>query len=157
MARLLAEELGRRGESPTKPTDLTMTIGKWNEEELMAQDGIGPKVAKSVYEWFKNPVHIKLLDKLEKLGVTIEKFKPQTPGRLSLQTFVITGTLESMSREAAKEKIEALGGHTMDSVSSKTDYLVVGENPGSKLEKVRELGVKTLTEKEFIALINRKQ
>ena len=153
MALLLAEEFRSAGKNILKPTDLSSALEGYSSEALQEIEGIGPRVAHSVYEWFRNPSHIKLLEKLERVEVQIEKFRAPTKGKLSGQTFVITGTLSSMSREAAREKIVSLGGHTTESVSAKTNYVVVGADPGSKAEKARALGVKALTEKEFIALI----
>ncbi|HYD92375.1 MAG TPA: BRCT domain-containing protein, partial [Flavobacterium sp.] len=76
-----------------------------------------------------------------------------TKGKLDGKTFVLTGTLESLGRDEAREKIVALGGHTSESVSSKVDYVVAGDKPGSKLEKAEKLGVTVLEEKDFLSLL----
>ena len=120
-------------------------------EELKSIANIGPKVAKSVYEWFKDDYNRKFLAKLLK-HVRIEKYhKPK--GRLAGKIFVLTGVLSSMSREEAKEKIYALAGKTSESVSKEVDYVVAGEEPGSKLTKAKKLGIKILDEKEFLGML----
>jgi len=123
-------------------------------QELDMLPGIGSKVAESVVEWFNDKKNQKLLDKLLEL-VTIEKetFSVSNKVGISGKSFVLTGTLESMSREEAKEKIRESGGEISSSVSSNTDFVVAGEDPGSKYEKALELGVKILTEKEFLNLL----
>ena len=114
---------------------------------------IGPVVAKSVYGWFQEKDNLKFLKKLEK-AVKISNFKFQiSNSKLSGKSFVLTGSLESMSRDQAKEKIRKLGGKVLESVSSKTSYVVVGSDPGSKADRARKLGVKTLIEKQFLKII----
>ena len=123
-------------------------------EELKQVEDIGPAVAESIYVWFRDEENIKLVDGLLFNGVEIKTFSaPQGEQKLSGKTFVLTGSLESMSRDEAKEKIRALGGEMSESVSKKTSYVVVGADPGSKYEKAKELGVKILDEKEFLKLI----
>ena len=121
-------------------------------EDLEKIENIGPKVAKSVYEWFRDENNKKFLNKLLK-QVKIEKYQPQT-GKLKGKLFVLTGSLSAMSREEAKMKIQELGGKTSESVSKEVDYLVVGEEPGSKLNKAKKLGIKILDEKEFLKMIS---
>lgn len=122
-------------------------------EELQKVMDIGPVVAKSIYEFFREKRNLKFIEKLKKVGVEIifEKKKRYQP--LKGKIFVLTGALESMTREEAKEKIRELGGEVSESVSKKTDYVVVGKEPGSKLEKAKKLGIKTLTEKEFLKML----
>jgi len=119
-------------------------------DNLEKIDNIGPKAAKSVYEWFRDENNKKFLNKLLK-QVKIKKYRPQT-GKLHGKLFVITGSL-SISREEAKLKIQSLGGKTSESISKEVDYLVVGEEPGSKLAKAQKLGIKILEEKEFLEMI----
>ena len=114
---------------------------------------IGPVVAGSIYEWFKNKDNKDFLERLLKSGVKIEPVKNSEKGKLAGKTFVITGSLESMEREQAKEKIRALGGQVSESISKKTDYVVVGKEPGSKAKKAQKTGVKIISEKEFLGLI----
>lgn len=130
---------------------VTVTI-----EDLQKISDIGPIVAQSISDWFKKPYNKKFLDKFKKAGVKISPEKGPTPGtgKLAGKTFVVTGTLETMSRDQAQDKIRALGGDTSSSVSKETDYVVAGENPGSKYDKAQKLGVKTLEEKDFIKLIS---
>ncbi len=123
-------------------------------ENLQEIPDIGPKVAQSIYDWFKKERNIRFLEKLENVGVEITGYKLQaTSYKLHGLIFVLTGTLKSLSRDEAKEKIRALGGDVSESVSKKTDYLVAGSEPGSKFEKAKQLNVKTLDEKEFLALL----
>lgn len=129
-------------------------LGKIRQAKLEDIDSIldiGPVVAKSIYEWFQDKGNQKFLDRLEE-KVKIINLQP-TNQKLGGKTFVITGTLNSMSRDEVRAKIRDLGGSVSESVSSKTDYVVVGSDPGSKAEKAKKLGVKTLNEQEFLSLI----
>ncbi len=121
-------------------------------DDLMQIRDVGPAVAESIYKWFRETRNIKLLEKLEKVGVRFEKEK-RVSAKLAGKSFILTGSLESMSRDEAKEKIRALGGDVSESVSKKTDYVVAGGEPGSKYEKARKLGVKILTEKQFLEML----
>lgn len=127
-------------------------IKKARIEDLTKSHDVGPVVAESIYSFFQDASNIKLLNDLEKIGVKIVPDKAPE-GKLAGKSFVVTGTLESMSREEAHEKIRALGGNVSSAVSAKTSYVVTGENPGSKFEKAKRLNVRILTEKEFINII----
>ena len=122
-------------------------------EEIAAIKGIGEVVAKSVYDWLRDPVKSKILDALLE-HLTVLADETPSSGKLAGKTFVLTGTL-SMPREEAEAKIRALGGTAGSSVSKKTSYLVAGENAGSKLAKAQELGVHVLSEAEFAAMITK--
>ncbi len=122
-------------------------------DELSAVDGVGEVVAESIVEWFAEPRNQALVDKFKSLGVWPEPVK-KVGGKLSGLKFVVTGSLESMGREEAAEKIRNLGGNLQSSVGKDTDYLVVGGNVGaSKLAKAAKLGTKQLTEAEFLAVL----
>ncbi|MHB9150404.1 MAG: NAD-dependent DNA ligase LigA [Thermoleophilia bacterium] len=124
-------------------------------DEIAEVEGVGPIIAESVHTFFRDPRAIDLVERLAAAGVRTEEEK--TPGRstgpLSGRTFVLTGTLPSLTREQATGLIEAAGGRVIGSVSSKTDYVVVGDSPGSKLEKARKLGVAELDEATFQELV----
>jgi len=122
-------------------------------EEIAAIDGVGDVIAGAVRAFFDRPETATLLDKLRRAGVRLEEARAKRSGPLVGKTFVITGTLEALSREEAKARIEALGGKVTNSLSGRTDYLVVGESPGTKLDKASKLGVATLDEKAFLALL----
>ncbi|OGZ83605.1 MAG: hypothetical protein A2599_02305 [Candidatus Staskawiczbacteria bacterium RIFOXYD1_FULL_39_28] len=114
---------------------------------------IGPVVSKSIFEWFHEKDNLKFLDKLEK-KVKITGYKlPVTSYKLIGKTFVLTGSMESMSRDKARAKIRELGGDISESVSSKTDYVIVGSDPGSKADRARKLGVKIISEQEFLKIL----
>lgn len=121
------------------------------KEEFEKIDGIGPIVAESIVNWFKDKENKKILDKLLKhVRIKYSVANIQSLGKkLEGKTFVLTGALTNTSRDQAKEKIRALGGDVSSSVSKETDYVVAGENPGSKYDKAIELGVKILSEGEF--------
>lgn len=121
-------------------------------EELESISDVGPVVAQSIYDWFHLKENKEFLKKLEKRGV--EYFIEKREGKLLEKKFVITGTLEKMSRDVAKEKIVFSGGEVSDSISKNIDYLVSGVNPGSKYEKAKKLGVKILKEEEFLKMIS---
>jgi len=128
-------------------------IASASREELAAIDGVGAVIAQAVREFFDRPETATLLDKLRRAGVKMAEQRKRAEGPLSGKSFVITGTLEALSRDQAKDRIEALGGKVISSISKKTDYLVVGASPGTKLDKATKLGVKTLDEPAFLALL----
>lgn len=127
-------------------------VSEAKPERFMEVEGVGQVVADSMYAWFQDAENQKALDDLLS-HVTVQSAGPKVAGALTGKSFVITGTLESMSREDAEAKVRALGGSTPGSVSKKTSYVVVGENPGSKADRARELGVTILSEKEFLSLL----
>ncbi|MBI2465868.1 MAG: NAD-dependent DNA ligase LigA [Candidatus Sungbacteria bacterium] len=123
------------------------------ENELQKVPGIGDKAAQSIKIWFESKDNKHLVNELLSCQITIQS-PPKISKKLSGKTFVLTGTLESLSRDDAKEKIRLRGGDVSSSVSKETDYVVAGENPGSKLDRAQALGVKIISEKEFIDLIS---
>ncbi|MCB0727784.1 MAG: NAD-dependent DNA ligase LigA [Ignavibacteriae bacterium] len=126
------------------------------EEEIVGVHEIGPKIAESVSGFFKDRKNIELINDLKKAGLQFESEKSKDPGRINEnfnnKTFVLTGTLENYKRDDAQKIIEDLGGRVSSSVSKKTDYVLAGAEAGSKLEKANSLGVKVLTEKEFVEM-----
>ncbi len=132
-------------------------IKKASLENLQKITDIGPVVARSIYEWFKTKRNLEFLEKLKKTGIIIENsaFAKALIGKQKLRglTFVLTGGLETMTREMVKEKIRILGGEISESVSKNTDYVIVGKEPGSKLEIAKNLGVKMITEEELLRMI----
>lgn len=138
--------------------DLSKQFGTINSlreasfEKLENLAGVGPIIAKSIIDFFKNKENKKIVDHLLN-ELKIEKEKTTSSSKLSGKTFVLTGTLSGMSRDEAKAKIRELGGSVSESVSKETDYLVAGEATGSKYKKAQELRVKIIGETEFLALI----
>lgn len=124
-------------------------------EQWMEIEGIGDIVADSLVEFFNNKKSLKIVENLIKVGVEIEKEKRVDAGILAGKKFVITGTLSSMSRDQAKQKIQEMGGRVSESISKETDFLVAGENPGSKYAKAQKLGVKVLDEEEFLEMLGK--
>jgi DNA ligase (NAD+) len=116
--------------------------------ELEKIEGIGPRIAAAIIEWFEHPTNRTIIQRLRQAGVTLTSpvKKNQKPQTLQGLTFVITGTVPMWSRDEATAFIESHGGKVTSSVSSKTNYLVVGENPGSKLEKARQWEIPTIDE-----------
>ncbi|NBK77644.1 NAD-dependent DNA ligase LigA [bacterium D16-76] len=124
------------------------------EEELSAIDGFGPVKARAVVEFFSHESTRQLLGRFQALGLNLEAQKPQQAGdALAGGTFVLTGTLPTLSRKEATALIQRHGGRVTGSVSKKTSYVVAGEEAGSKLEKALSLGVPTLTEEELLAML----
>jgi len=121
-------------------------------DDLRAVGGVGPIVAEEVHEYFQRPESRRLIQRLLDAGITI-KPPERVKGPLSGKTFVLTGTLSAMTRGQAEDRIKALGGTVGSSVTKKTDYLVVGADPGSKLEKAQRLKVPVLDEAAFVALL----
>ncbi|NTU98964.1 NAD-dependent DNA ligase LigA [Candidatus Falkowbacteria bacterium] len=136
--------------------DLIEKFNNTTLEELQSLPDVGPIVGKSIYDWFHAGHNIDLLKKLDKHGL---KFIAQQPGigsekqKLEGKTFVLTGTLEGLTRDEAKAKIRELGGKISSSVSKKTDYVIAGAEAGSKLDEAQRLGVKIINEEEFGKMI----
>lgn len=126
-----------------------------SQEEISRVEGIGPIIAESIKDYFAEPHNQETIKHLKRAGLQFEVTEPAEAATRPLagMTFVLTGTLASMGRAAAKEKIEALGGKVSGSVGKGTDYVVVGENPGSKLRKAQELGKTILSEGDFLHLL----
>jgi DNA ligase (NAD+) len=129
-------------------------LAKASAEELVTIREVGPLVAASITDFFKNPQNMQVVRRLLENGVTPSVEEKRVGGRFTAKTFVFTGALTRFTRDEAKQMVEAEGGHAAGSVSKKTDYVVAGAEAGSKLEKARQLGVKVLTEEEFLELFN---
>jgi DNA ligase (NAD+) len=142
IARLLAGEFGTLDK-----------IKNAGYDKLVSIDEIGPEVAESISHFFSTEENRKMLEKLKKSGIEIREAGGNQEKLLKGKTIVLTGELESYTREEAKEKIESLGGRATSSVSSNTDYLVVGEGPGSKLEDAKNEGTKIIVEEQFKELL----
>ncbi|MBI1827354.1 MAG: NAD-dependent DNA ligase LigA [Planctomycetes bacterium] len=129
-----------------------------DEAALMEVEGIGPEVAHSIVHFFLTKQGRGVVEKLAQAGVNMIQPRREraTDGPLAGKTIVVTGTLASLERKEAQDLIKQLGGKPAGSVSKKTDYVVAGESPGSKLDKANELGVRVLNETEFLKLIGRK-
>jgi DNA ligase (NAD+) len=130
-------------------------LARADQEELEAIPTVGPRIAESVYQYFRDRSSRRLIEKLRRAGVRMAEEAPPAPpeGPLSGLAFVITGTLAAFPRSQAEALVGQLGGRTSDSVTKKTDYLVVGESPGSKLRKAEQHSTKILSEEEFLDLL----
>lgn len=161
LSRLIAA-LGIRGVGVVMAADLARhypdleALGRASAAELMVIEGVGPNIAGAIVDWFDQEKNQQLLQKLRANGVWPTSAAPaegQGPQVLEGLTFVITGTLPTYSREEMKELIQSNGGKVTSSVSGSTSYLVLGENPGSKFNKARQLGVTILDEAGLLALL----
>jgi DNA ligase (NAD+) len=156
LARLITA-LGIRGVGEVMAGDLARSfadidaLSKADVEALMEIEGVGPSIAEAIVDWHTRPANRKVLKKLRSAGVwpKAEKRRKDRRGSLAGQTFVVTGTLLGLSRDAARQLIEASGGKVTDSVSKKTGYLILGADPGAKLEKARKLGIKIIDEAQL--------
>lgn len=129
----------------------------WSREQLMQLPDIGPKVAASIHNFFNNPGNIQLIDELEALGVNVKRESPvkADSGKLSGKTFLFTGTLSKFTRDQAKELVEQHGGKVLSGVSKHLNYLVVGAEAGSKLDKARTIPtIQILNEDEFLKMLD---
>lgn len=155
LARLITA-LGIRGVGEVAASDLAShyvdldELSRANFDELQTIEGFGPNIAQAIVDWFQRPANQKVLSKLHKAGVwprvELQRFQSTGPQPLEGLVFVITGTLPEMSRQQAKEYIQSKGGKVTGSVSNKTNYLLAGDSPGSKMEKAQELGIPILDE-----------
>ena len=128
-------------------------IGKATLEELSTIEGIGDIIAKSIYDYFRDENNLKMLEDLKQLGLNPSSAPKAKSDILAGKTFVLTGTLQNMTRDEASSVIKSHGGKTSSSVSKKTSYVLAGENAGSKLDKAKDLGVIILTEDDFLEMI----
>ena len=161
----LITALGIRGVGEVSARDLAGHFGnldalsKASVDDLQQIEGVGPNIAEAIVDWFARPANKNLLKKLKnvdlwpKVDVGAKGLSPQ--GALTGLTFVVTGTLPTLTRDGVKEFIESNGGKVTDSVSKKTSYLVLGEEPGSKFEKAKSLGVKIIGEEELRKLVGK--
>jgi len=124
-----------------------------SEKDLMGVEGIGPEVAASMHQFFRDKKNKESIELLKKAGVKVIEPKIKEKGKLAGKTFLFTGALKDFGREEARNLVESLGGMTASSVSKKVDFVVVGEDPGSKFDKAKELGIKILTEEDFKRMI----
>jgi DNA ligase (NAD+) len=138
IAELLASGLGSLDALQSASTD-----------EIASTHGIGPEIAQSVRSYLDNPENRELIDKLREAGLQFHATSRRLQGPFSGKTFVITGTLPTMSRQEATDFIARRGGKVTASVSAKTSYLLVGEDPGSKLQKAQQLGIPQITEAQL--------
>jgi DNA ligase (NAD+) len=135
--------------------DIAKIFSQINAEQWMSIKGIGEKMAESLVEWFGDKNNTEMLEKMNELGVKILTNNKQhtTNNKLQGKVFVLTGELKNFTRDEAKDMIRGLGGEISSSVSKNTDYVLAGENPGSKFQKAKSLGVKIINEKEFEKII----
>jgi DNA ligase (NAD+) len=151
--------LGIRHVGETTAEDLARRFSRLDdffhlsEEDLREVEGIGPEVSASVFQFFRDKKNKESIERLKKAGVTVIEPKVKAKAKLAGKTFVFTGALKSFGRDEARDVVASMGGMTASSVSKKVDFVVVGEDPGSKFDKAKELGIKTLTEEEFRKLI----
>lgn len=131
-------------------------LSEATEEKLLEIDGVGPKIAKTVPETFKDKSFLKIIEKLKKAGVVLKASSEQSvvSSKLKGKTFVLTGTLPTMGRDQAKQLIKANGGKVASSVSSQTDYVVAGEEAGSKLKKAQELKIEVIDEAKLLKMLS---
>ena len=142
-AQFLAEHFGDIG-----------VLEKAGEEELQQVEEVGPRIAKSIVEFFAEPRNRELVEELRAAGLTLKGKKKDRGTKLAGKTFVLTGTLTNYTRDEAKKLIEDAGGKVAGSVSKKTDYVVAGADAGSKLDKAKELGVQIIDEREMNDLLS---
>ena len=124
-------------------------------DQLLQIEGIGPEIARSIVEFFKEKRNIEVINKMFKAGLKLKEVRKEEVQKSPFagKTVVFTGALSSMTRDRAKSYVEMLGGRVSNSVSRKTDLVVVGENPGSKYQKAMRLGIKMVNEDEFLEML----
>jgi len=149
-SRIVAQKLLEKRKIK-RPRDILKAADEITLEEWHSLYTFGPKVAQSLFQFFKDKHNRNLILKLDKVGIEI--VEPAISHKLKGLTFAFTGTLKRFSREEAKQKVRALGGEALENVSQKTNYLVVGEAPGEKLEKAKKLKVKIINEEEFLKIL----
>jgi DNA ligase (NAD+) len=150
--RILSYLITKTEKDIKNPVDILRYFNSVSLEDLEKVDGIGKIMAKSIKDWFSNKKNKEILEKLKKTGIKISLNKNKL-GKLKNKSFVLTGSLEFLTRGRAKEIIINEGGHVSSSVSNDIDYIVVGDKPGSKLKKAKEKNIKILNEEKFLELL----
>ncbi|MEK7673425.1 MAG: NAD-dependent DNA ligase LigA [Patescibacteria group bacterium] len=153
LAQYLKDRIQKLNSGFILPTALYETMQSQTAEDIKNLEGFGDKIGDTVYLWFQESLNQEFLNKLQNHGVKITTDSLVTSVKSLETSFVLTGTLETMTRDQAKALIKSQGGKVLSAISKETDYLVVGAEPGSKLKKAESLGVKVLSEKEFLELI----
>ncbi|MFA7295506.1 MAG: BRCT domain-containing protein, partial [Candidatus Paceibacterota bacterium] len=154
-ALLLAEFLQEKNKGKIQIPELIKALLELKKEELEKVPSIGPKISEGIISWEKSKNTIIFLEKLKNTGIKLLPLSMvKEEGKLKGLSFVFTGTMKLITREEAKNRAIKEGGKVSESVSSKTDYLVCGEEPGAKYDKAKKLGVKIIAEKEFLKIIN---
>lgn len=133
--------------------DLIETVQSLELDQIMNIDGIGDKIGEKIYSWFKEKSNQKYLEKLYKVGIDLTIDHLKVTGKLNGKSFVLTGSLSEMTRDQAKDLIKKQGGKIHSSVTKDTDYVIAGENAGSKLKKAHEIGTKIISEMEFTGMV----
>jgi DNA ligase (NAD+) len=142
-----------------RAVDHLLDFRNYSLEQLQSLEDVGPKVAGSIHHFFSNKSNIEMLHELEKLGLQLkhEKKEMTAGGNLGGQSFLFTGTLPTLKRSEAEELVEMNGGQILGGVSTKLNYLVVGEDAGSKLEKAKKINsVRIISEEQFLKMIGKK-
>ncbi|MCX6737106.1 MAG: NAD-dependent DNA ligase LigA [Candidatus Parcubacteria bacterium] len=150
-SQVIAERLSWQ-EQIRRPLDVLKVSQGFNLNDWSALKDFGPKIAQSLYQYFQNAKNQDFIKRLDQAGIEIKKFSQRENLKFKDLNFVFTGTLNNLSREKAKERVKTLSGHVSESVSSQTDYLVAGDNPGSKYEQAKKLNVKIISEQEFLKM-----
>ena len=151
---LFAEETAEESVEVAEIPELQKALRDLKLEELDSIEGFGSKVAQAIYDWIQDKGNQNYLGKFDRVGIKLLVPPKNKSNKLEGQTFVITGTLPSLSRDQAKELIKQNGGKASSSVSKKTDYVLAGSEPGSKYETAEKLGVAIIDEAKFLKMIH---
>ncbi len=151
--RAAVEKGEGRGAGSDLAAEALDALRRASQEELQQIDGIGPRMADEIYDFFQDPRNAEAIDRILAKGIRFREAVGQEGGALAGKRFVFTGALERLSRSQAKALVEGAGGRVMSGVSRETDYVVAGSEAGSKLDKARELGTRVLSEEEFLRLL----
>ena len=154
-ALLITHFLSEKGKIINTPGSLLSVTKSLLREDWQAIEGIGPEVAESIYDFFHDKTQPKFIKKLDESSIRVTQELAHSSRKLEGKNFVFTGALSSLARDEAKEGVRSLGGGISSSISKNTDFVVAGKDPGSKYSKAKKLGVKILTEKEFLKMIQK--
>ncbi len=155
-SKQIAKKLSESNSSSKKEISISQLhkiVETFSFDDIKNIDGIGEKIGTTLFEWFNSKVHIDLLEKLDSFELKLDTGSFESDGKLSGKSFVLTGTLQDFTRDQAKELIKKLGGKVHSQLTQDTDYLVCGDEAGSKLEKAKKMGISLIDETRFKAMI----